>query len=289
MPDKRRGQRESKTGRQIAAPTKGAPSRSRGAAASPRRETKSLVPSKPNKEPSPKPELKRAGAILRELHRLYPEADCALRHDNPFQLLVATILSAQSTDETVNKVTPPLFALYPTAAAMADAPVEELEELVHSTGFFRQKAKNINAASRKIVEDFDGVVPRSIESLTTLPGVARKTANVVLGTAYGINEGMVVDTHVGRLAQRLGLTWTSRDSKDAVKIEQDLMSVFPRDSWTFLGHALILHGRRVCGARKPTCAACTLAPHCPSAGTFDGVSPRDNARGPVARGAKKSP
>ncbi len=212
---------------------------------------------------------KRAGAILRGLRKLYPEADCALRHDNPFQLLIATILSAQSTDQMVNKVTPVLFGRYPTPQKLAAAPRETVEELVHSTGFFRQKAKSIQGTSQRIEDDFDGDVPDNIEDLTSLPGVARKTANVVLGTAFGKNEGVVVDTHVGRLATRLGLTWTSKNGKDAVKIERDLMQLIPRGKWTYLSHALIWHGRQVCPARKPDCDACTLAKHCPSAENCD--------------------
>ncbi|MBU0719474.1 MAG: endonuclease III [Planctomycetes bacterium] len=207
----------------------------------------------------------RAKKILAGLRTLYPEADCALTHRNPLQLLVATILSAQSTDETVNKVTPELFRRLKTARALADVPREELEQLIHSTGFFHQKAKSIQGACRKIAEEFDGRVPDSMDELVTLPGVARKTANVVLGTAFGKNEGIEVDTHVGRLATRLELTWSSKDSKDAVKIERDLMEIIPRESWTFLGHALIRHGRRVCSARKPACGRCSLAKHCPTA------------------------
>lgn len=212
---------------------------------------------------------RRAGRILRALKKLYPEADCALVHDDPFQLLIATILSAQSTDENVNKVTPVLFKRYPTAEKLAKAKLSTLEKIVHSTGFFRQKAKNIRGAAIRIVEDFDGDVPRTIEDLVTLPGVARKTANVVLGTGFGINDGVVVDTHIGRLATRLGLTWSSRDSKDAIKIERDLMEILPRRQWTYAGHALILHGRAVCSARKPDCDACMLSRNCPSAGSFD--------------------
>jgi len=215
---------------------------------------------------------KRARRILGGLRKLYPEADCALRHHDPLQLLVATILSAQSTDETVNKITPGLFERFPTARDLAEAPQEEIERMVHSTGFFRQKTKSIQGACRKIVEEFGGKVPGTMEQLVTLPGVARKTANVVLGTAFGKNEGIVVDTHVGRLATRLGLTSSSKDSKDAVKIERDLIELFPPKEWTFLGHALIWHGRRVCFARKPNCPGCTLAEDCPSAGAFDDAS-----------------
>ena len=212
---------------------------------------------------------KRARKILAALRKLYPDADCALKHVDPLQLLVATILSAQSTDDTVNKVTPVLFKRYRTTKALADAPREQIEEIIRSTGFFRQKAKSIQGACRRIADDFGGKVPHNMNDLLTLPGVARKTANVVLGTAFGVSEGFVVDTHVGRLATRLGLTWSSKNSKDAVKIERDLIEIFPRKAWTFLGHALIWHGRRVCSARKPECARCSLSRHCPSASTFD--------------------
>ena len=212
---------------------------------------------------------RRTKRVLTALHKLYPEAECALTHDNPLQLLLATILSAQSTDETVNKVTPVLFGKYKTARAIAEAPREDLERIVHSTGFFRQKAKSVQGACRAIVDRFGGKVPDEMDDLVTLPGVARKTANVVLGTAFGKSEGVVVDTHIGRLATRLGLTWTSKDGKDAVKIERDLMEILPRDTWTYVGHALIWHGRRVCPARRPKCDACTLAKHCPSAGSFE--------------------
>lgn len=208
---------------------------------------------------------KRARKVLAGLHKLYPEADCALTHGDPLQLLIATILSAQSTDVTVNKVTPVLFQRYPTALDLAEAPPAAVEQIVHSTGFFRQKTKSIQGACRKIVEEFGGNVPDTLEQLIAFPGVARKTANVVLGTAFGKNEGIVVDTHVGRLATRLGLTWTSKDGKDAVKIERDLMELFVQKEWTFLGHSLIWHGRRVCFARKPNCPGCKLAKHCPSA------------------------
>ena len=223
------------------------------------------------KHESPADRKKRARKIVAGLKKLYPEAHCALHHVDPLQLLVATILSAQSTDETVNKVTPVLFERYSTAQALAEAPSSAIEELVHSAGFFRQKTKSIQGACRKIVEEFGGKVPDTMEQLLTLPGVARKTANVVLGTAFGKNPGVVVDTHVGRLATRLNLTWTSKDSKDAVKIERDLMQVLPQSEWTYVGHALIWHGRRVCSARKPDCANCILARSCPSAGLVNAV------------------
>ena len=215
---------------------------------------------------------KRARRIVSGLRKLYPDADCALKHQDPFQLLIATILSAQSTDVTVNKVTPVLFARYDSPGALAEAPRAAVEKIVHSTGFFRQKAKSIQGACQKIVDLYGGRVPDTVDELVGLPGVQRKTANVVLGTAFGKNEGVVVDTHVGRLATRLALTWTSKDGKDAIKIERDLMELVPRLQWTFLGHALIQHGRRVCSARKPDCGGCTLAKLCPSAGTFGKVT-----------------
>jgi len=212
----------------------------------------------------------RAKQILRALRKRYPEADCALEHKSPLHLLVATILSAQCTDDRVNKVTPMLFQRYKTARDFAEADPNELEQLIRSTGFFRNKAKNIIGAGRAITEQHGGKVPQTMEALVGLPGVARKTANVILGTWFKKNEGVVVDTHVGRLAWRLGLTWRSRDAKDAVKIENDLMEVLPQTDWTFAGHALIWHGRRVCTARKPNCDECTLSRSCPSAFSIDG-------------------
>lgn len=211
----------------------------------------------------------RAKKILQGLRRLYRDADCALNHDSALELLIATILSAQSTDVTVNKVTPILFKTYPATADLAAADTAALEGIVHPTGFFRQKSKSIKKACQMLVEHHEGEVPDTIEALVELPGVARKTANVILGTWFSKNEGVVVDTHVGRLATRMVLTWRSKDSKDAVRIERDLMDVIPRKDWTFFGHAMIWHGRRVCSARKPTCDQCRLAGHCPSAGTFE--------------------
>lgn len=210
----------------------------------------------------------RAEKIVAELDRLYPDATCALTHQSALQLLVSTILSAQCTDDRVNMVTPPLFKRYPNARAFAEADPAELESMIQSTGFFRNKARSIIGAGRVITEEFGGEVPDNMDDLLKLPGVARKTANVILGTWFGRNVGVVVDTHIGRLAHRLGLTWRSKDSKDAVRIEKDLMEVLPQDSWTDTGHALIFHGRRVCNARKPDCGACTLADLCPSAHTF---------------------
>lgn len=212
-----------------------------------------------------RPPAARVAAILAELDRLYPDAACALHHRSAWELLAATILSAQCTDERVNKVTPSLFARFPTIEAMANAAPREVESLIRSTGFFRNKARSLIGAARAIVERFAGNVPGTMDELLQLPGVARKTANVILGTWFRRNEGVVVDTHIGRLSQRLGLTWRSKDDKDARRIETDLMEVLPRAAWTRVGHALIWHGRRVCTARKPACADCTLAAHCPSA------------------------
>lgn len=211
----------------------------------------------------------RAAKIIAMLKTQYPEAECALCHESPLQLLVATILSAQCTDDRVNKVTPALFERYRTARDFADAKQEELEKLIQSTGFFRNKAKNIIGAGRRLTEGFGGDVPQTMDELLTLPGVARKTANVVLGSAFGKNEGVVVDTHIGRLSHRLGLSWRSKNDKDAVKIERDLMEIVPRDEWTYLGHALIWHGRKICTARKPNCEGCVLNALCPSAFSFE--------------------
>ncbi|MCB0045936.1 MAG: endonuclease III [Caldilineaceae bacterium] len=207
----------------------------------------------------PSPEY--VAEIIRRLHAAYPDAACELVHDDPLQLLVATILSAQCTDERVNKVTPALFAAYPTAEAFAEADIEELEEAVRSTGFYRNKAKNIQGAARRMVAEYDSQVPENMDDLLTLPGVARKTANVVLGVGYEIADGVVVDTHVKRLSNRLGLTQESTPEK----IERDLMAIVPQDEWIEFSHLLIFHGRRVCKARKPDCAHCTLADLCPSA------------------------
>ena len=211
----------------------------------------------------------RAGKILAALRKTYgEETTTALVHESALHLLISTILSAQSTDETINRLTPGLFRKYPDAKAFAEAPREELEADIRPSGFFRNKAKSVQGACRMILERFGGQVPGTMDELLELPGVARKTANVVLGTWFRKNEGVVVDTHVGRLAERLGLTWTGRNAKDAVRIEQDLMALFPRESWTFAAHALVWHGRRVCMARKPACERCELASYCPSAREF---------------------
>lgn len=207
---------------------------------------------------------KRIQTVLALLQRTYPQAHCELRHGNAFELLVATILSAQCTDDRVNQVTPQLFARFPDAAALADADPAELEALIRSTGFFRNKAKALREASRLLVEQHGGAVPRDIEQMVALPGVARKTANVVLGTAYGIPTGVVVDTHVKRVAGRLALT----QHTDPEKVERDLMAIVPPERWIDLAHQLIWHGRRICQARKPRCRECPLMPHCPAAEQF---------------------
>ena len=207
------------------------------------------------------PDPVRVRAVIEQLRELYPDAKCALDFRSPLELLVATILSAQCTDERVNKVTPALFAAYPDAAALAAADQAALEKAIHSTGFFRNKAKSIREASADIVAKHGGQVPRTLEELTALRGVGRKTANVVLGNAYGI-PGVVVDTHVTRLSHRLGLT----NETDPVKIEFALMPLVPRELWTLFSHWLILHGRAVCNARKPLCSQCPISPHCPKLG-----------------------
>lgn len=203
----------------------------------------------------------RAQRIADELRRLYP-AQCALTHSNPLQLLVATILSAQCTDERVNLVTPALFAKYPDANAFASGKQRDVEKLIHSTGFFRAKAKNILGATRAIIRDHGGEVPQSLAELVALPGIGRKTANVVLGTAFGRAEGVVVDTHVGRLARRMGLT----RNQDAVKVERDLIGLLPQSEWIEFAHRMIWHGRRICMARKPLCESCTIRAECPRIG-----------------------
>ena len=216
-------------------------------------------------EAAKQPVAERASVILAELDREYPEVECALDHTKPLELLVATILSAQCTDERVNIVTRELFPKYPTPKHFAEADVTDLEAVIHSTGFFRNKAKNLVGMGRGLVERHGGEVPRTMDELLALPGVARKTANVVLGTAFQIAVGVVVDTHVGRLAQRLGLT----KHEDPVRIEQDLMRLVPKAHWIRLSHQLIWHGRRVCGARKPDCEHCGLREWCPSAGVAE--------------------
>jgi endonuclease-3 len=210
-------------------------------------------------------EKRRAQRLYKKLEQTYPDATCALRHEDAYQLLVATILSAQCTDERVNKVTPALFAAYPTAADLAKAPQEEIEHYIQSTGFYRNKAKSLRGAAQAIVEEHDGDVPDTIEALTKLPGVARKTANVILGNIFDKNMGVVVDTHVHRLAQRLGLS----EQKDPKKVELELMALFPRKKWTMLAHLLIFHGRQICKARSPLCSQCPVRRMCPQVGVVN--------------------
>jgi endonuclease III len=200
-------------------------------------------------------------AVYEELARLYPTAHCELDFHNAYELTAATILSAQCTDKRVNMTTPALFAAYPDAHALAHAAPDKVEGLVKSTGFFRAKTKSLIGMAQAVEARHGGEIPRTMEELVVLPGVGRKTANVVLGNAFGINDGIVVDTHVGRLAVRLGLTRAT----DAVKVEFALIPLFPRDTWTMLSHLLIWHGRQVCDARSPRCGSCTLRPRCPSA------------------------
>jgi endonuclease III len=226
------------------------------------------VPPKREKSAVGRPKLLKGAALrkqARDIERLlrkeYPDATCELDHRNALELAVATILSAQCTDKRVNMVTPALFARYPDAAALAGADQAGVEALIKSTGFFRNKAKSIIGMAKALVAHHGGEVPRTMEELVVLPGIGRKTANVILGNAFGLNEGVVVDTHVARLSGRLGLT---RET-DPVKIERALMQLFPRESWTLLSHLLIWHGRRVCDARKPRCADCVLRRICPSA------------------------
>jgi endonuclease-3 len=207
-----------------------------------------------------KPTADYAAEIYRRLAEHYPDAHCALDFSTPFQLLVATILSAQCTDKRVNMVTPALFRKYRTPKAMAAANPEELEDMIKSTGFFRNKTKSLLGMSAAVTEQHGGRIPDEMDALVKLPGVGRKTANVVLGNAYGKNEGVVVDTHVGRVSARLGLT----KNTDPVKVEQDLVQLFPRKNWTMVSHLMIEHGRRICEARRPKCEVCFLNDLCPS-------------------------
>ena len=217
-----------------------------------------MPPKTARRRRKPTPEL--AGEVYDRLAAHYPDAHCALDFKSPFQLLIATILSAQCTDKRVNMVTPALFKRYRTPAALAAANPEELEELIKSTGFFRNKTKSLIGMSTAVAERHGGRIPDDLDALVKLPGVGRKTANVVLGNAYDKNEGVVVDTHVGRVSGRLGLT----KQTDPVKIEHDLMKLFPSDRWTMLAHLLIEHGRTICEARRPKCEECFLNDICPS-------------------------
>ncbi|MBA4105744.1 MAG: endonuclease III [Pirellula sp.] len=230
----------------------------------PARGKASAAPSQAKPRPigSPADVKRRAGQVVRVLKKEYPEVHCALVHSSPFELLVATILSAQCTDARVNIVTPPLFKKYPDPAAFAAAPLPAIEKAIQSTGFFRNKAKNIKAASTAIVDDYGGEVPKTLDELVGLAGVGRKTANVVLGVAFGQATGVVVDTHVGRLSRRLGLM----TNDDAVKVEADLMAIIPKKEWIDFSHRLIAHGRQVCIARKPKCEVCVMNDFCPRIG-----------------------
>lgn len=218
---------------------------------------------------SPSPAKQLAARVVRRLRADYPDAECALQYETPVQLLVATILSAQCTDQRVNLVTKELFGRYPSAADLAKLPLPRLERLIQSTGFFRNKAKNIRECCRKLSTEYGGEVPRDMETLVRLPGVGRKTANVVLGTAYGQATGVVVDTHVGRISRRLGLT----AERDPVKVERDLMALLPRTQWINFSHRMIHHGRKVCDARKPKCDDCSMNQFCPRI-DVDGVLSR---------------
>lgn len=226
--------------------------------------TKSAV----RKSAANKPAAKRidpvaiAAKVVQRLAQDYPDVTCALENESAFELLIATILSAQCTDERVNMVTPELFRRWPTPEKMAAAPIEQLEKVIHSTGFYRNKAKNIKACSRELADKYDGEVPRDIEQMVMLPGVGRKTANVVLGTCYGMATGVVVDTHVTRISRRLGLS----KHKDATKIEKDLMALVPQKEWVDFAHRMIHHGRRICTARQPKCDECSMRGFCPQIG-----------------------
>jgi endonuclease-3 len=229
--------------------------------------TQAKAPTKtPTKAPARAPSRKlapareRAPEIYQRLSKAYPDAKCALDHRNPYELLVATILSAQCTDKRVNMVTPALFQKYPDASALAVAEPEQVQEMIKSTGFFRNKSKSLLGMANAVTERHGGDIPHTMEQLVKLPGVGRKTANVVLGNAFDRNEGVVVDTHVSRLSNRLAL---SREA-DPVRIESDLVRLFPRDQWTMLAHLLISHGREVCEARRPRCEQCVVNDLCPS-------------------------
>jgi endonuclease-3 len=212
-----------------------------------------------------KSQRKRPSDLLSRLKELYPDAKCALHHRNAYELLCATILSAQCTDARVNMVTPTLFARYPTPFELANADPADVEEIIKSTGFFRNKTKSLIGMAQAVVANHAGQIPRTMEELRKLPGVGRKTANVVLGNAFDTNEGVTVDTHVARLSSRLGL---SRET-DPARIEQELMRLFPREEWALLSHLLIFHGRQICIARRPRCGACVLAQVCPAANLID--------------------
>lgn len=229
-------------------------------------------------------EKRHASRIVRKLKAAYPDAHCSLDFSNPLELLIATILSAQCTDERVNLVTKPLFVRYRSARDYATAPLPELEKMIQSTGFFRSKAKNIQACCRTLVDEFDGEVPQKLEELVRLAGVGRKTANVVAGNAFGIATGVVVDTHVTRLSHRLGLS----AANTAEKIERDLVELIPKKDWIQFSHWLIQHGRRVCTARKPKCEECFLLSDCPQIGVLQGKAATAETRRSVKAASRRA-
>lgn len=212
--------------------------------------------------PASREEKNHARRVIRHLAKHYSDAECALNYDSPFQLLIATILSAQCTDKRVNMVTADLFAKYPTAHDLAKATQKQVEKIVKSAGFYRSKAKNIRACAKDLVDKYGGQPPKELEQLVALAGVGRKTGNVLLGTAFGIPSGVVVDTHVGRISRRLGITF----EKDPVKVEKELMAVLPRKEWIYYSHRMIHHGRAICDARKPLCEDCSMRNFCPRIG-----------------------
>jgi endonuclease-3 len=246
------------TAKRISPPKKRVVARSSSASAKPK--------SRPtSKRPVASVDAKRqaqANRVVKHLRADYPDVTCALENETPFELLIATILSAQCTDVRVNMVTPELFRRWPNAEAMAAAPIKSLEKVIQSTGFYRNKAKNIKAASQGMVDRYNGEVPRDLDAMIELPGVGRKTANVVLGTAFGMATGVVVDTHVARLSKRLGLT----KHTDATKIEHDLMQLLPQSEWVDFAHRMIHHGRQICIARRPKCSQCSMESFCPKIG-----------------------
>ncbi len=221
-----------------------------------------MPPKKTSKSPSVQKRKEQARQVARTLAKTYPEATCALTHESPYELLVATILSAQCTDERVNLVTPALFARYPTVSDLARSKQGDVEKIIRSTGFFRAKANNLRGMAQAVVERHAGEIPRDLDALVKLPGVGRKTANVLLGTAFGVPSGVVVDTHVRRITNLLGLT----SQKDPEKIEQDLMEILPQKDWIDFSHRLIHHGRKICIARRPKCMECSLLPFCARVG-----------------------
>jgi endonuclease III len=246
----------------------------------PRRQPTTAPVRKARKPASSAAIQKIADQAVRHLAADYPDVTSALENETPFQLLVATILSAQCTDARVNMVTPVLFGRWPGPAELAAAPIKSIEKVIQSTGFFRNKAKNIKACSQALLSDHGGEVPRQIEQLVALPGVGRKTANVVLGTAFGLATGVVVDTHVTRISRRLGLTRHT----DATKIEQDLMRLVPQGQWVDFAHRMIHHGRRICVARKPKCPECSMKDFCPKIGVAEGQASTVKSRGPEFSG-----